>query len=244
LCSHVDEGVNGRRDARGRGTIAATGVGRPGAVRAGAKPIGVAVLTDDAITRQGLTALLHRHPTLRVTPVDRTHEADVVLIVVSRITEDTLTWMKDACEAAATERRFVLVGDGLRRQHLLRAVSYGSVSVVPRSNTDIERVLEAVHAAHEGRLEGPDAAFTWLQAQLRSIHREILEPNGLTAAGLEAREIDVLRLLADGLSTSEISQRLNYSERTVQNIVHGVLSRLKLRNRAHAVSYALRRGAL
>jgi DNA-binding NarL/FixJ family response regulator len=67
---------------------------------------------------------------------------------------------------------------------------------------------------------------------------------GVTPAGLEAREADVLRLLAEGLGTPEIAARLNYSERTVKNIIHGVLTRWSLRNRAHAVAFALRNGAI
>jgi DNA-binding NarL/FixJ family response regulator len=52
----------------------------------------------------------------------------------------------------------------------------------------------------------------------------------------------VLRLMADGFDTGEIGQRLFYSERTVKNIVHDITSRLHLRNRTHAVAYALRQG--
>ena len=65
-----------------------------------------------------------------------------------------------------------------------------------------------------------------------------------TAAGLYTREVEVLRLLAEGLDTLEIDQRLSYSERTVRNIIHGLLTRMKLRSRAHAAAYALRNGAM
>ena len=50
--------------------------------------------------------------------------------------------------------------------------------------------------------------------------------------------------IAEGLDTLEIAQRLSYSERTVRNIIHGLLTRMKLNNRAHAVAYALRNGAM
>jgi DNA-binding NarL/FixJ family response regulator len=61
---------------------------------------------------------------------------------------------------------------------------------------------------------------------------------------LTDREIEVLRLLSDGLDTNEVSQRLYYSERTVKNIIHDVTSRLDLRNRTHAVAYAIRQGLI
>jgi DNA-binding CsgD family transcriptional regulator len=72
-------------------------------------------------------------------------------------------------------------------------------------------------------------------------------PLDITAALVcwpEAREVEVLRLIADGMDTLEIAQRLSYSERTVRNIIHALLTRMKLRNRTHAVAYALRNGAI
>jgi len=54
----------------------------------------------------------------------------------------------------------------------------------------------------------------------------------------------VLRLIADGCDTSEIANRLAYSERTVKNVLHDVTTRLQLRNRSHAVAYALRQGLI
>jgi DNA-binding NarL/FixJ family response regulator len=70
----------------------------------------------------------------------------------------------------------------------------------------------------------------------------VLAPRGLHFSGLTDREVRVLRLMAEGLETVEIGQRLFYSERTVKNIVHDITSRLHLRNRTHAVAYALRQG--
>lgn len=54
----------------------------------------------------------------------------------------------------------------------------------------------------------------------------------------------MLRFLADGLSTKQISAKLSYSERTVKSVVHGVVTRLNLRNRTHAVVHALRTGVI
>ena len=52
------------------------------------------------------------------------------------------------------------------------------------------------------------------------------------------------RLLAEGFDTAEVGERLFYSERTVKNIIHDVTSRLELRNRTHAVAYAIREGLI
>jgi DNA-binding NarL/FixJ family response regulator len=216
-------------------------------VRDGApvRPVSVAVLAGDPLTGQGAVAHLRGRSEVRVLAAERQQEAEVVLIVVDRITEDTLKLMERvAQESVNDDARFVLVGDGVREHHMLRAVTCGLVSVIPRREADFDRILRAIVDVREGRLEMPGAALGWLVGQLRAIHQDVLEPNGLTAAGLETREVDVLGLLAEGLSTFEIAQRLNYSERTVKNIIHGVLTRLKLRNRTHAVAFAVRTGAL
>jgi len=54
----------------------------------------------------------------------------------------------------------------------------------------------------------------------------------------------VLRLVSDGHDTSEIATTLCYSERTVKNVLHDVTTRLNLRNRSHAVAYAMREGLI
>ena len=80
--------------------------------------------------------------------------------------------------------------------------------------------------------------------QVGQLQRQVLAPRGLTFSGLTERETSVLRLLAQGCDTAEVGRRLFYSERTVKNIIHDVTSRLELRNRAHAVAYAIREGLI
>ncbi len=90
----------------------------------------------------------------------------------------------------------------------------------------------------------PPTVQGWLVDGFRSVQHDVLGPRGLTAAGLETREVAVLRLLADGLDTAEISRELSYSERTIKNIVSGMMTRLGFRNRTHAVVHAIRSGVL
>jgi DNA-binding NarL/FixJ family response regulator len=65
---------------------------------------------------------------------------------------------------------------------------------------------------------------------------------GAASRRLNARERDVLALVAEGYSTREVAKRLCYSERTIKNILQDVTTRLALRNRTQAVAVAIRQG--
>ncbi len=67
-------------------------------------------------------------------------------------------------------------------------------------------------------------------------------PCGLTDDPLTEREVEVLRLVAQGLSNQEIAKTLTISERTVGNHIGSILRKLHLANRTQAALYALRRG--
>jgi DNA-binding NarL/FixJ family response regulator len=231
-------------------------------------PIPVRVLADDAFTRDAMLACLRPRAEIRVLNAGDAGPARVVLVLSDQVTDETLARMRQAAfpaalpagtsstfstasasgtastESPSHEVGFVLVGDGLRAHHLLGAVAHGALSVIARRDADTDRVVRAIVGIPEGRLEMPDDAVGWLVTRLRTIHRDVLQPRGLTAAGLGTREVEVLRLLAEGLDTAEIARAMNYSERTVKSIIHGVLTRCRLRNRAHAVAFALRSGAL
>jgi len=209
------------------------------------EPVRLVVLTKDVMTRQGASAYLATRPEVRLLPPQRLEEAEVFLVIVDLIDQDTLELMQRTAETTgAPDTRFVLVGDGLRDQHLARAVTFGSISVLAHSEVDFDRVVAAVCAIRDARLEIPDEAVGWAVRRLHALYREVLGPRSLTPAGLEKREAQVLELLSQGLDTAEIAERLNYSERTVKSVIQSVLRREGLRNRAQAVAYALRNGAI
>lgn len=66
----------------------------------------------------------------------------------------------------------------------------------------------------------------------------------MSLSTLTAREADMLRLVSEGLDTAEIARKTSYSERTVKNVLSEIITRLHLRNRTHAVGYALRNGLI
>jgi DNA-binding NarL/FixJ family response regulator len=207
--------------------------------------VAVAVMASEPLVAQGAAACLRAHPGIALVPPDSLERASVVLVIEGQVSDKTLSFMEHvANQVPGRETRFVLVCDGIREAQLLRILDWGMVSVLPREDADYGQIARALLDARDGRVELPADARGWLEERIRSTQRDVLSPHGLTAAGLYSREVEVLRLLADGLDTLEIAKRLSYSERTVRNIIHGVLSRMKLRNRVHAVAYALRNGVM
>lgn len=67
-------------------------------------------------------------------------------------------------------------------------------------------------------------------------------PSLLAPPNLTRREMEVLRLLSEGLPDKAIASRLGISQRTVKNHVHNILEKLQLQNRVQAAAYALRQG--
>ena len=205
----------------------------------------VAVMATEPLVAEGAAAYLRTYPGITPVAADRLDSASVVLVIADRVGEAALAALQRAAELAPDrEMRFVLVCNDIREPQLLRALNWGLVSVLPRQETDYARIARALANARDGKVELPADAHGWLEERIRLVQRDVLAPHDLTTAGLYTREVEVLRLLAEGVDTLEIAQRLSYSERTVRNIIHGLLARMKLRNRAHAVAYALRNGVM
>jgi DNA-binding NarL/FixJ family response regulator len=171
--------------------------------------------------------------------------ADVVVVLAELVTEavveELVTWSRMTVN---TGQRIVLVAGPLRERYLPRLFGAGVVSVLPYRDVTTNQVLRAVLASSAGRSVVPESMVRWLVDEVRSVQSDLLVSQGLLAGGLTVREVEVLRRLADGYDTGRIAGDLNYSERTIKKIIQDVMSRLRLRNRAHAVSYAMRVGAI
>ena len=120
----------------------------------------------------------------------------------------------------------------------------GASGLLQRSQSTPQSLVNSIQSAAAGEGSLPPDLLGRLLGQVGRLQRHVLAPRGLTFSGLTEREVKVLRLLADGMDTAEVGRQLFLSERTVKNVVHDVMSRLNLRNRTHAVAYALRQGLI
>jgi DNA-binding NarL/FixJ family response regulator len=136
----------------------------------------------------------------------------------------------------------VLVAGALASGDVLHALAAGARGLLLRREADASRLAHAVLAASRDDCTLPPGL---LEELLDQPEAPVRGSGGSWSEGmLSERERSVLRLVADGHETAEIAQRLAYSPRTVTTVVHDITQRFRLRNRAHAVAYALRAGLL
>jgi DNA-binding NarL/FixJ family response regulator len=192
----------------------------------------------DPVSRAGVRALLR--PAREVELVTPGERADVLLLVEPVVTTSRL----EEVNRARGRARCVVVTEELAERDMMTAARCGVVSVLPTATVSAGRLVSAIIGVRHGRAVLPSNLQAALLRQLTELRRDQLAPNGLTLSGLDARELDVLGLLAEGFRTDEIAAKLSYSEGTVKSVLHATMTRLGLVNRAHAVAYAIRSGAL
>jgi DNA-binding NarL/FixJ family response regulator len=194
--------------------------------------VAVAVYAPDALTATGVVATLENCAWIDVLPVGaRSDSADVAIVAAELITQNFL----DTFRTLVTRRSAALVviledhdAVDMMAEHDLNVLSRTAIDA-PTLQQAILRSDRAAGEALFGHLVRAGADLARLRANVRV---------------MDARDVDVLRLLACGHSVREIADSLNYSERTIKNILHAVTVRLNLRNRTEAVAYALRAGII
>ncbi|MFF3651621.1 response regulator transcription factor [Streptomyces sp. NPDC002181] len=216
-------------------TISSPGTGRGSG--SADRRVPVAVSAPDPISREGAISQLLRHPEIELR--EESGPGTVALLVEDALDEAALTRLRRIVRSEGA--RAVLVIGAMRENELLDVVECGVGAIVWRHEATAGRLVQAVLAASRDDGDLPADLLGRLIRQVGTLHRGAA---GRTSApfGLTPREVDVLRLVSEGFDTGEIAGKLSYSERTVKNVMHGLTTRLHLRNRAHAVAFALREG--
>lgn len=196
----------------------------------------------DMISRAGLVSQLRPRPEILLLEEADLAQAQVGVVVSDNVGEDTVRVLRSLRSRGVLQ--LVLVATHIDDGGLVLAVEAGVAGVIRRREASAERLVSVIAAAASGEGSVPPDLLGRLLTQVGQLQRGVLGPRGLTFSGLAEREIEVLRLVADGFDTAEIAERLAYSQRTIKNVLHDVTSRMHLRNRSHAVAYALRNGLI
>jgi DNA-binding NarL/FixJ family response regulator len=108
-------------------------------------------------------------------------------------------------------------------------------------DTPIDSLVVAVNAAASGAAWLSPRAAEVVLGRIRTV-APAPPPDSKSLEQLSEREIDVLRLIADGMENAEIADALNISPRTAKNHVSNILAKLGLPSRVQAAVYAVRQG--
>jgi DNA-binding NarL/FixJ family response regulator len=198
------------------------------------------VLDPHTIYRRGLVASLELMP--EVQRVD--HAANVAEAHQSGRLADADLVILDPAAAGAGE----FIGAGLGRvmvcssdcseDSVLSALQAGAIGYLRKDTLTTESLGAAVRAAANG-------AGVMERELLGNLLRGITHgPTRTTSTHLTDREQQVLSLIAAGHPTREVAQALSYSERTVKNVLHDVVTKLNARSRSQAVAFAVREGLI
>ena len=150
--------------------------------------------------------------------------------------------------AGSTLRRAVRLAEGrttrlvatvrdVNEQAVREIVDAGVGAVLPHGTLTPDTLIASLRAVVAGTVAMPGD-------MLARLLLHVTQASHLGPTGLNTRERSVLRLLADGHDTRGIAEDLRFSERTVKNVVHDVLTKLSCRTRAQAVATATRAGII
>lgn len=211
-------------------------------------PIRVLIADDHSIVRKGIHALLATEPDLKiVAEVSNGREAitqaeilkpDVILMDLMMPEIDGI-----AATAQITAKnpdvRILVLTSFAGNEQVFPAIKAGALGYLLKDSSP-EELVQAIHQVYRGE--------SWLHPAIaRMVLQELSHPADAIQQipaneQLTERELDVLRLLAQGFSNKEIAEHLVVSETTVRTHVSNILSKLHLVSRTQAALYALRKG--
>ncbi|HEY6494455.1 MAG TPA: response regulator transcription factor [Trebonia sp.] len=199
--------------------------------------VAVRAVAHDAISLAGLSSILGRHPQLTLVSDDG-QQPDVIVFAVETL------FPQGVARLRAGGAPVVLLASGIADASLMTLVECGVVAFLDRGSATAQELTDAVIAAAAGEGIMSKHHLGRLLGLVRETQATAPGASEARLAGLSARETDILRLIADGLDTSEVARELSYSESTVKHALRELTTRLRLRNRCHAVAFALRAGLI
>jgi DNA-binding NarL/FixJ family response regulator len=220
------------------------GAGAPEAVDA----IRVVICDDHAVFRRGLTMVLADEPGIEV--VGEAEDGDAAVAVAEELAPDVVLMdvrmpKRSGIEATRAiaelvpTARIVMLTVSDEEEDLYEAVKAGAAGYLLKE-ISIEEVAESIRSVMTGQSLITPSMASKLLAEFSNLSKKAEARNAVPVPRLTERELEVLRLVAQGMSNKEIASELYISENTVKNHVRNILEKLHLHSRMEAVVYAVR----
>ncbi|MEO1367760.1 MAG: response regulator transcription factor [Acidobacteriota bacterium] len=206
--------------------------------------ISLVVADDHAVVRRGLKAFIETEPDIelleaadsgrRAVEAAARHSPDVMLLDLLMPDQEAAETVRQV-KACSPRTQIVVLTSHEGEEQVVPVTKAGALSYVLKDTTP-EQLIDAVRRAKGGQ--------STLSPRIdRKLLLEITEAGEPAPHGdLTARELEVLRAVAEGFSNRRIAEEFGISEKTVKSHVSNILSKLYLADRTQAAVYAWRRG--
>jgi two-component system, NarL family, response regulator YdfI len=200
----------------------------------------VLIAANSAVVRAGLESLLATTPMLEVVgslSIDMAAarledlKPDLVLFDLESISDESMSL---AIESGAAR---IILTDAEN----FAVINYSGVAGILPRDAAPEEIIAAVQAAATGLIALHPDAFDFLLSRIRSRERSEL---AFSDPILSPREIEILRMIAEGLGNKEIASKLSISDHTVKFHISSIFAKLGAGNRAEAVTLGIRQGLI
>lgn len=208
-------------------------------------PITLLVVDDQTIVRKGIRALLEQVDDINVIGEAADGEEavaqatllnpDVILMDLIMPKMDGIAAIREI-QAGKAPKRIIALTSFVTEDKVFPAIKAGAMGYLLK-DSEPEDLITAIRKVNRGEPSLHPVVARMVLEELSQSGKQPLTPDPLTQ-----REVDIVRLVAQGLSNRQIADKLVIGEATVRTHVGNVLNKLHLANRVQATLYALREG--
>ncbi len=211
------------------------------------KKINIAIADDHELVRKGLVSLLREDPNITVVfdvsnglellEELKKHPVDVVLLDLEMPVLDGREALKIMGENYP-DTNAIILSMHYSNEYIMDCMTHGAKGFLPK-NSDIEKLVEAIYQVHEnGFFVDSDVSKVLLDHAVKGRKNQEKE----SEEKLTTREIEIIRLVCDGLLNKEIADKLFLSIRTVEAHRKNIVRKINVNNVAGLIRFAIQNG--
>lgn len=201
--------------------------------------IRILIVDDHPVVRAGLASMLSTQPSLKVVGSASSGEEAIQMLQVQEVDLALLDLRMPGMNGIETLKamkqsrlctRFLILTSYETDEDIYRAIQAGADGYLLK-DTSLREMVEAIRSIHAGK--------RFIPRQIASRLAERMMRTNLTA-----RELEILKMLAKGLTNKQIGNALGISDNTVRNHVNSIIEKLEVADRTEAATTAIQRGLI